>query len=218
MNQSSAIADLSKSNCIKWPSNRLYEWSGTVIEKEIKVLLTKEQYNKALKLFHWDQVIDQTNYYYLDPDQTLKNYQVTVRIREKNGQYKLQIKYPSDQEAVERFGEALSVRSEYERQVDNIPDLISRDVIKEVTGISASDPLFIGELKTVRHKYNIDQYTEIFLDKSEYLGITDYEMEIEFVRTVEHSLIEFLKESGIEFNQKAIGKFNRFLTAYEARN
>ena len=35
------------------------------IEREIKISLTKEQYNIAEKLFQWNKIIEQTNFYYI---------------------------------------------------------------------------------------------------------------------------------------------------------
>lgn len=35
------------------------------IEREIKISLTQEQYKTAEKLFQWNKIIEQTNFYYI---------------------------------------------------------------------------------------------------------------------------------------------------------
>ena len=42
------------------------------IEREIKISLTKEQYNTAEKLFQWNKIIEQTNFYYIPQQDTGK--------------------------------------------------------------------------------------------------------------------------------------------------
>ncbi len=39
-----------------------------MIEKEIKILLSKEQYEKIEKIFSWKKEFNQTNFYYGDLD------------------------------------------------------------------------------------------------------------------------------------------------------
>lgn len=37
-------------------------------EKEIKVMLTENQYNVLKEFFHWNEVISQVNHYYINAD------------------------------------------------------------------------------------------------------------------------------------------------------
>ena len=65
-----------------------------MIEKEIKILLTNEQYNKIERMFRWEKTYNQINFYYGDLDKVEENGELTVRVRQKEDGYKLQIKKP----------------------------------------------------------------------------------------------------------------------------
>lgn len=62
-------------------------------EKEIKILLSKEEYNRVAALFRWDKEFTQTNYYYGN-NETVDSDNTTIRVREKEGKFFLQVKIP----------------------------------------------------------------------------------------------------------------------------
>ena len=63
-----------------------------MLEKEYKFLLTREQYDALKEYFQWNNTFEQFNYYYNDMDNYIYNNNITVRIRERNGKFKLQTK------------------------------------------------------------------------------------------------------------------------------
>ena len=80
-----------------------------MIEKEIKILLSKEQYEKIEKVFSWKKKFTQINFYYGDLEKIDENGELTVRVRQNGDNYKLQIKKPVV------YDEALHIKEEYER-------------------------------------------------------------------------------------------------------
>jgi len=179
-----------------------------MIEKELKALLDEFTYYQALSLFDWDSKTIQTNYYYTDREGILERLKITVRVREKNGTYLLQVKTPISECS------ALHIKDEYEKVIDNSPSHIDRKLIESIIGIKVNSVTQIGELVTERHIITYNNKIEICLDKNYYLKITDYEMEIEFYDVIDQKLLDELSSIGIHFDTKINGKFSRFMTQY----
>lgn len=179
-----------------------------MIENEFKIMLDSEQYKKLLALYNWDEVIDQTNHYYDNENLLLSGLRITCRVREIAGKYFLQMKMP---------GAAEYSRVELEKPLDFLPDVIgvsdlpNASELSDVRGIKR-----LGSLKTVRNVHRFEG-GEIDLDKSEYFGKIDYELEIEFTdetaaRAVLAEITEKLNiQPGCEV---CTGKVRRFLEEY----
>lgn len=178
------------------------------IEKEIKILLSKEDYQRVKLLFEWDKEVTQKNYYYVNSENiTCYCNEPTIRIRKKEGKYKLQIKI-----GVGKEKSCLHVKEEYEKPMFSVPDTISRTELKELTNADfKNDVLLIGNLVTCRKTCAIYDNTEISLDKNFYLGIEDYEIEIEYVNNYPNEIMEYLSKNGITSNKPSVGKFSRFM-------
>lgn len=56
--------------------------------------------------------------------------------------------------------------------------------------------------------------TTICLDKNMYLGKADYELELEYLTELDDSLLEKIKEVGLDFKQKVVGKSGQFYKEY----
>lgn len=179
-----------------------------MIEKEVKILLSEAQYELVKSLFNWDSQAIQTNYYYGDINTVEYNSELTIRIRDKKGSKKLQIKKPV------RYDEALHVKEEFEKPVDTIPDMISNEELREMVGMDYPDVSLLGTLETLRFTCNWNENTEICLDTSKYFENTDYELEVEFKEELPAEIIERLQEHGIVPEKKVNGKFARFMSAY----
>ena len=95
-----------------------------MIEKEIKILLSKEQYEKIEKVFSWKKKFTQINFYYGDLEKIDENGELTVRVRQNGDNYKLQIKKPVV------YDEALHIKEEYERDIKDLPDKIWESSLK----------------------------------------------------------------------------------------
>lgn len=184
-----------------------------MIEKELKVLITKTQYQQISQAFQWDQVIEQTNHYYLDTLGVIKENHITVRVRETWGKYEFQVKYPVQRKG-EGFLEAMVIRGEHQENLEVLPEILEGQRVASITGVNSNDLYPVGSLFTRRHIFRPDQQTTVCLDKNRYLAEEDYELEIEFTSAINEELFSYLSELGINFKQKAIGKFTRFMSKY----
>lgn len=68
-----------------------------------------------------------------------------------------------------------------------------------------------GSLYTQRKLCTDFDHVEICLDKSEYLGLTDYELELEYTADYPEKPLEILKNAGITQGEAVIGKYARFM-------
>lgn len=176
-----------------------------MLETELKAILTEKQYNQIKGMFSWNSAVEQTNSYYIAPDNILKKHGITFRIRTIDNAHTIQIKKHRDKRG------ALQIAEETEFDVDCIPEKFTEDEVYAYTGIKAEASL-IGELTTLRHSYLFCDGVEICLDKSVYLCCTDYEIEIEYTTPIPDELLKKLTDNGIDFDQPTPGKFSRFIT------
>lgn len=181
-----------------------------MIENEFKIMLGFEQYEKLLAMYEWNEVIEQTNHYYDNEDLLLSELHITCRVREIAGKYFLQMKFPG---AVEYS------RVELEEPLDSLPDEIDAD--KALRPHPHGHNMLpkvkrLGALKTTRNVHRFEG-GEIDLDKSEYFGKTDYELEIEF--TDEKSARKVLNDIRIKLDIEpnsvvCAGKIRRFMEEF----
>lgn len=177
-----------------------------MIENEFKIMLDLEQYEKLLALYEWDETVVQTNYYYDSADLALSKLHITCRVREINGRFFLQTKFP----AANKYS-----RVELEKPLDALPETI--DELPRPQGLSALPTVKrLGKLVTKR---SVKRFNggEIDLDRSGYFGKTDYEVEIEF--TDEQNARKILAELAEKLDIKpssevCTGKVRRFLDEY----
>ena len=179
-----------------------------MIENEFKMKPTSEQYEKLLSQYKWDKTVVQTNHYYDTDDLRLSDAHITCRVREIDGSYFLQMKFPAAREYS---------RVELEKPLSALPETISADDLLKSDGHDAlPDVKRLGALTTTR---SIKRFNgaEIDLDKSEYFGITDFELEIEFTdETAARSLLaEITEKLSLQPNSEVCtGKIRRFLEEY----
>lgn len=177
-----------------------------MIERELKKGIQFDMYQSILCLFKWDEVKNQINYYY-DVFPFKKNEKMTIRIRSVLNIHKLQIKSIYQNNCIEKM--------EFEEEVPYIFPFISSQKIKAISGLHYDDVFLIGALVTQRHIHHWSDSITICLDRNEYLGIVDYELEIEYEKNVTPDLLALLAEYGIIFDhEKQIGKFSRFINRY----
>lgn len=179
-----------------------------MIENEFKIMLSKEQYEKLLAMYDWDEVIEQTNHYYDTDDLRLSQERVTCRVREIAGEFFLQVKMPAGRE----FS-----RVELSEKLPSLPEIITKDELLKLSERELFDVKRIGQLFTKRCVKRFDG-AEIDLDKSVYFSKTDYEAEIEF--TDENAARKILSEikSRIDMNgaqDVCAGKVRRFLEEFQ---
>lgn len=178
-----------------------------MIENEFKIMLTSEQYEKLLSLYDWDKTVVQTNHYYDTDDLRLSDMHITCRVREIDGAYFLQMKFPSAR---------TYSRVELEKPLNELTETIAADDMPKPDGSDLPDVKRLGALTTTRSVKRFDG-AEIDLDKSEYFGKTDFELEIEFTdEAAARGLLSGITEKlNIQPNSEVCtGKIRRFLEEY----
>ncbi len=171
-------------------------------EIEFKNPITKEQYHMLIKKFDLENnIFRQTNYYFDSDDFYLIGQLITLRIRHKHPKrYKLTLKTSTHQGAMEQHvflkeDQALALIE----NGFNVKDFFDIDLEVKLQGTLEND--------RVSTLYNDG---ELFIDKIEYFGIVDYEIEFE-VDHYETGLIvfkQFLKDNNIPM-KKALRKSER---------
>ena len=181
------------------------------IEKEIKIILDEKQYLEVMNSFQFSESFEQINYYYANREIIENN--ITIRIREKLGQMKLQLKIP------QKTDKALYINKEYEKKVNRVLQHISKEEIYELSGLHCSnDVKLLGSLKTIRCICNTFPNVKIALDKSFYFNNIDYEIEIEYVDELSIDIVDRLKMLDLHLDKDVNGKNKRFLSAYKKYN
>ena len=172
-------------------------------ETEIKCMIEPQTYERIRNLFEWDWEKEQINSYYSDSAGLLRKNGITFRVRTKDGKNKIQIKKHT------KTNGALQISEETEFETDSIPESFCAAEVEKMTGIACQVRL-LGSLLTTRSSKTFGS-TEICLDKNEYLGVVDYEIELEYIGNVEKELTDILAKEGVLFSEKANGKCSRFM-------
>ena len=171
-------------------------------EKEIKVLLTKEEYEMIQSLFSFKKPYVQSNYYYGHENIDTR---ITIRIRKKND-LKLQIKIPVC------INGSLHIKEEYEGAIDEIYDILPFEKVKNIYDVGVDSDLYLlGKLCTNRRVCTLFPDIEIALDMNEYLGKIDYELEIEYKGGYPTQVIDILESENIFLKGNTKGKKTRFM-------
>lgn len=181
-----------------------------MIENEFKIMLTKEQYEKLLSEYDFSTVT-QTNHYYDTDRLEMSERHITVRVRELDGKFFLQMKLPT--------GRELS-RVELSRELDGLPERLSGELLKTLANEDFPALKRLGSLTTTRSIRKFDG-GEIDLDRSEYFGKVDHEVEIEFTdeQAASEVLNEITKTLGIKPDSNVCtGKIRRFLEEYQKQS
>ena len=162
-------------------------------EIEFKTFITEEQYNALLKEFGLeDNVFAQTNYYFDTPENKLLEEKTVLRIRQKGNNYKLTKKTRAEVGADETHiliscDKAKDfIKNGFDAKIIGLPYKVSYQC--ELTTHRASTPYKDGTL---------------FLDKSEYYGHVDYEIEYEVddVKQGQEDFNNFLEKNNITFKE-----------------
>lgn len=148
-----------------------------MMEYEKKVMLTSQEYGvlqHTLAEIH-APVILQTNYYFDTEDFSMCKKGITCRIRAKNQKYQAVIK--------EHHGADCSTEKILSENTEFAPCVFSPLGLR-----------FQGKLMTKRFVLYKDKNCKMVLDCNEYLGITDYELEVEYQSGCENNAIQLLDE------------------------
>ena len=147
-----------------------------MIEHEKKLMLSHAEYTALCVLLDNNlSVTTQTNHYFDTNDYSMNQKGITCRIRESDGKFRTTIK---------------------NHGVDHIDSSIESDLeMKELFETCVFDALglcYQGKMDTKRMVMHEDDYCHIVLDHNTYLGITDYELEIEYRAGFESKALDLL--------------------------
>ena len=170
------------------------------IEIEAKVLLLKDEYDTIIKELKLDKYrkFTQTNHYIDTPDSFLKKNGIALRVREKNQEFVLTLKTPLSEGLLEK-NDSISWRD-----FDLLKDegVFPEGGIKkflQILGVKIEELKILTSLTTDR--IEIDYKGGILcVDKNQYSGMVDYELEVEFtsIEGAKDLALSVLKECNIE--------------------
>lgn len=182
------------------------------IEIEVRANLDKEEYDKILSSFNKDKTYTQTNYYIDNKSCSFSSEKYGLRIRNKNGNFELTLKEKSGDDYIEINQEITVKVKENMVNPGYFPSGEVKDYLLKCNVTNIDDLYIVCELKTTRIDIKFND-TIISLDKNEYLGIIDYNIECESIgnNNVEHELIKFLKTFDIEYKKSSLTKLQKAL-------
>jgi uncharacterized protein YjbK len=151
-----------------------------VEEIEYKHMLSQEEYRRIMEWMecaYAPPVFVQINYFYDTKDYDLHREDVTLRVRQVTGRLYCQCKFESGR------GEDTGPKSrtELEREIPSLPKKIDPEAYFDHSRVHDLPTAFLlGCLVTERRVYEVEPGVDVTLDRSHYLGHTDWELEIEF--------------------------------------
>ncbi len=188
---------------------------STNIEIEAKVLLSKEDYLNLLNL-NLGKPYVQINYY-IDNSSHSFTKKYGLRIRYKNNKYEMTFK--------EDYSEG---KLETNQIIDKDDFLLFKNNGIFIDGeiknklislnIDINTLLIIGEMKTTRIDFPYNS-SLLSLDKSEYNGLIDYELEAEdaSLKMAKKNIVTFLENHDINFKFNRMSKLQRFVKSLDKR-
>ena len=182
---------------------------------EFKSLITEEEYEKLVNLFKGNKTDTQTNHYFDTPRFSLKALDVSLRVRERDN-YELTLKrkkgYSVNMINVEISKEDFLLMNE--SSFVNNPEI--RNELQSMIG----EQKLVNFLSLSTHRtYFPYKSGVLFIDKSEYLGVTDYEIEFSAnsYNLGKRDFIGLINEFEIQY-KKADKKIKRAFNAYKRLN
>lgn len=176
------------------------------IEKEYKILVTKEQFNTLYKHFNQPLFYSQTNVYYDTCNYDIRNAKGAMRIRDINKDHIFTLKMHSSKGLLE-----------YEKNLpsNSIECFEDEEISSLLNQYHIQGPFHeIGNLKTERAIY-YTEYAELCFDINTYNGIVDYEIEYEYKKdhdglTVFQNILSIVN---IVYTSNCISKIQRALNS-----
>ena len=174
-------------------------------EKEFKFLVSDEQFkvllSKCNAKFHFVKHKLQANYYYDTDENALNKSRITVRIRQQHSDMKLQIKRHRKNK------DGLATSEEYSRKIDTLPSIL------KIPDISSR--LYLkGVLITERKVFSFGENSIICFDGNMYLGVCDFEVEIEVDEADEDKALTVIEYFGL-IQKPIVSKSERFFKRLE---
>lgn len=181
------------------------------IEKEYKIIVSKQQFDTLCQRYQPLQFIEQRNQYFDTSNKDIQKKKGAMRIRTCLNTHLFTLKLPSDQGLVEYECEVES-NDVQALQCDRIQTLLQSLSIPSTLHPTTS-------LLTKRAVYE-NEYAQLCFDISEYEDTIDYEIEYEFKK--EHNgrvaFNDILSNINVVYSSNCISKIQRALHAKMKRN
>lgn len=175
------------------------------MERELKILVSKEIYEKILNSYEFSEPWEQSNTYYDTDDKLFKNLGGALRIRKIGNQSIFTMKIRKDSITL----------YEYEKEIDcdSIEDIKDSEILEWLKNVNLNKPVHeIAHFSTSRCHHFFEN-GELCLDKTTFRNSQDYEIEYEY--TSDHDGIkvfnEILKPFGLEYKKNCSSKLARAL-------
>lgn len=186
---------------------------STAIEIEAKVLISKYDYQGLSEAFKDHKPFTQTNYYIDSDDDYLHKEGIVLRIREKNGSYTMTLKTPLSTGLLEKNEPVSPEEFAAMRDQHLFP---KNDLARFLTmlGVDIASLKLVTSLTTER--IDIEFHDGLLsLDKNEYSGNVDYEVEFEYnnIKDAETIVSNLLKEHNIPCHFSKVSKVSRAMKA-----
>lgn len=202
-------------NIVDLKSNEGSKQMEKSTEVEFKTLLSNEEYDRLMDKFKGNRMDLQTNHYFDTSRFSLKALDASLRVRERDS-LELTLKRKKGY-VIQEFN--LPISKETFDQIKSTGVLPESELKSEVNNLIGDQKLtnFLS-LSTLRmffpYKTGI-----LFIDKSTYLGITDYELEYEAksYHTGKKEFIELIGELNLQY-KKSEKKVKRAYNAFKKLN
>lgn len=154
------------------------------IERELKVLVTKEIYENIINSYDFEKSIIQTNTYYDDENGSIKNKNGAMRIRTINDTHIFTLKIRKDE----------CTHYEYEKSVetDTIHNINDNEILEWFKNFDLPKEVKPITTFTTDRKVLKCAQGEICVDKTTYSNHIDYEIEYEY--NCDHDGISFFNQ------------------------
>lgn len=181
-------------------------------EVEFKSLLTQEEYERLMTKFQGNRTDLQTNHYFDTPRFSLKALDASLRVRERDS-YELTLKKKKGY-TIQEF--TLPISKEIFEEIKQTGYIPESELKQELLPIIGEQKLnnFLS-LSTLRMFFPYKKGI-LFIDKSTYLGVTDYELEYEAknYHDGKKEFIALIGELQIQY-KKSDKKIKRAFNAYK---
>ncbi len=181
------------------------------IEIEAKTLINESDYNRLYSKYSTKYPpYSQTNYLFYDESVSLKDSRLALRIRIKKGKGEFTLKIDLDEGKLEINQQLSEQDLSHFLKEGKLPD---GEVISEINKNKLANINHLkvfAILKTIRFDIKGDDYL-LSIDKSDYLGTTDYEIECESssMETATKYLKEFLEKESVPYLRNTKSKLKR---------
>lgn len=179
------------------------------IENEYKFMVNEEICAKMKTLFNFEHNFTQTNYYFDTNEFDLFHSGCSLRLRKIQDSLKLVYKTSQMSSNIK-----YSSRQEYVYETSATPDIAEIEALVNIKGLK-----FVGMLATNRSVFNYDNNTLICIDESSYMGMKDFEIEIEFSDLGRaNEILQLCLKNGLRLDStRSIGKYSRLINRIKRR-